>query len=392
MREDNNLQDLSDGDVGLIVKSASRRNVIMTTDESTILTWAFEHSSDGMLVTDTSGIIVKVNKAFELMFGYSQEETLGRRTNLLRSRYSTPEFYQEMWRCLNEQGEWKGEIINRTKTGEEKTCLLTITPVKSPEGERLGYLGVEIDLTERKNLEEQIVQGEKLASIGESLATLMHEIRNPLNGIAMNLFMLERNSMDWSEDEKESVQLIGKEVKRLEGMINTAMSYARKMELQPDRVLMSEFLKDIETLVGFDAEAMRVDLFFEPTGKTLSGYFDPNLMKQVLLNLTKNAIESSAHADIRKVRIRVTTEERPLWQSISASGKILLLTIENSGTPIPEETQRNLFKPFFTTKTQGLGLGLATSAKIVRQHHGIINHATIDDPPFTTRFTVAIPS
>src|SRR6185503_8430194 len=98
-----------------------------TTDESTILSWAFEHSSDGMLVTDTKGIIIKVNPAFEKMFGYNPDETIGGRTNILRSRYSTPEFYQEMWRSLNANGEWKGEIINRTKSGAEKTCLLTIT-------------------------------------------------------------------------------------------------------------------------------------------------------------------------------------------------------------------------------------------------------------------------
>jgi len=358
----------------------------------TILSWAFEHSSDGMLVTDTTGIIVMVNHAFETMFGYSSGETIGRRTNILRSRYSTPEFYQEMWRSLTANGEWKGEIINGTKNGSEKTCLLTITQIKSPEGEKIGYLGVEIDLTERKNLEDQIVQGEKLASIGESLATLIHEIRNPLNGIAMNAFMLERKNNLWDEEEKESLHLISTEVKRLEAMVNTAMSYARRIELKSDRVIIHEFLKDIKALLIFDAEDLKVDLIFESVSETLSGYFDPNLIKQVLLNLGKNGIEAASHSDRSTVRIHAEMQEHSLWQTISASGKILLLTVENSGLPIPQEVQQNLFKPFFTTKAQGLGLGLATSAKIIRQHHGIIKHAVIDDPPYTTRFTVAIPA
>ncbi|HET9135641.1 MAG TPA: PAS domain S-box protein [Candidatus Kapabacteria bacterium] len=357
-----------------------------------ILSWAFEHSSDGMLVTDTGGTIIMVNNAFEKMFGYSPEETIGRRTNILRSRYSTPEFYQEMWRSLVANGEWKGEIINRTKSGIEKTCLLTITQIKTPEGEKIGYLGVEIDLTERKNLEEQIVQGEKLASIGESLATLIHEIRNPLNGIAMNAFMLERKNNSWDDEDRESLHLISTEVKRLEGMINTAMGYARRIELKSDRVIIHDFLKDIKALLMFDAGDLKVELIFETVSDTLSGYFDPNLIKQVMLNLAQNGIEAASHSQRSVVRVQAELQEHALWQSISASGKILLLTVENSGLPISEETGRNLFKPFFTTKTQGLGLGLATSAKIVRQHHGIIKHATIDEPPFTTRFTVAIPA
>jgi PAS domain S-box-containing protein len=357
-----------------------------------ILSWAFEHSSDGMLVTDTKGIIIMINSAFEKMFGYAPEETIGHRTNILRSRYSTPEFYQEMWRSLTANGEWKGEIINRTKSGLEKTCLLTITQIKSPEGEKIGYLGVEIDLTERKNLEEQIVQGEKLASIGESLATLIHEIRNPLNGIAMNAFMLERKNNTWDEEDRESIHLISTEVKRLEAMVNTAMGYARKIELKCDRVIIHEFLKDIKSLLTFDAGDSRVELMIDAVSDTMSGFFDPNLIKQVMLNLTQNGIEAASHSDSSVVRIQAQMQEHALWQSISASGKILLLTVENSGDPISEETQRNLFKPFFTTKSQGLGLGLATSAKIIRQHHGIISHTTIDEPPYTTRFTVAIPA
>ena len=92
------------------------------------------------------------------------------------------------------------------------------------------------------------------------------------------------------------------------------------------------------------------------------------------------------------MRLNASIEEAAKWRYISASARVLLFTIENSGERITEDVQKNLFKPFFTTKEQGLGLGLATSAKIVRQHHGVIDHAHTDDVPFTTTFTVAIPA
>lgn len=364
------------------------------TDHETILTWAFEHSSNGKLITDLKGVITSVNAAFVEMFGYPKEEVLGQRTSLLRSHYSTQEFYQEMWKSLNETGEWKGEIVNRTKSGEEKTCFLTITSILSPSGEKLGYFGVEIDLSERKRLEAQVIQGEKLAGIGESLATLMHEIRNPINGISMNIYMLEdaaREESHWTEEERESIQLIGKEVKRLEGLIKNALSYARKVDIHFERVLISDFLHEVRELVIHQANQKNVELRVDSESDDLSGYFDPDLMKQVMLNLIQNAIEAAAQSSLPKVRVQTSIEEAAKWRYISASAKVLLFVIENSGSRISDEISKNLFKPFFTTKEQGLGLGLATSAKIVRQHHGIIGHEHTDIPPFTTIFTVALP-
>lgn len=364
-------------------------------DQETILTWAFEHSSNGKLITDLKGVITSVNNAFVDMFGYTKEEVLGKRTSLLRSKYSTQEFYQEMWLSLSARGEWKGEIVNRTKNGEEKTCFLTITSIISPGGEKLGYFGVEIDLTERKRLEAQVIQGEKLASIGESLATLMHEIRNPINGISMNIYMLEdaaEHDAHWTEEERESIHLIGKEVKRLEGLIKNALSYARKVEIHFDRVLLGAFFEELRELLVYQAEAHQVELLIELDSPELSGYFDADLMKQVMLNLLQNAIEAAAQSVGHSVRLRVHVDEDPNWRYISASGMVLLFTIENSGERISEEIRKSLFKPFFTTKEQGLGLGLATSAKIVRQHHGVIDHTHTDEAPFTTTFTVALPS
>lgn len=357
-----------------------------------ILKWAFDHSSDGMLITDLKGVITTVNVAFSEMFGYSREEVIGKKTSMLRSRFSTQEFYEKMWRSLSTWGEWKGEIINRTKNGKEKTCFLTITSIISPDGEKLGFLGVEIDLTERKRLEDQVIQGEKLASIGESLATLMHEIRNPINGISMNIYMLEDTAMKashWTEEERESIHLISKEVKRLGGLIKDALTYARKVEIDPERILISDFFDELKELLIYQAEEQDVELVFEAHAGT--GYFDPDLIKQVLLNLVQNAIEAASLAEERVVRLSAKIEESAEWHYISASGKVLLLTVENSGYRIPEDIRMSLFKPFFTTKEQGLGLGLATSAKIIRQHHGIVNHAHTDEAPYTTIFTVALP-
>jgi PAS domain S-box-containing protein len=367
-----------------------------------LLRFAFEHASDGMLLTDEKGIIKMINDAFVRMFGYFHEEVVGQRTGFLRSPFSTQEFYESMWKSLKEKGEWKGEIINRTKSGEDKTCFLTISPVFGEDGERIGYHGIEIDLTEHKRLESQIIQSEKLAAIGESVATLVHEIRNPLNGIAMNIYMLEQSADSeqswmtdhprWTEEERESIHLISREAKRLEGLVKNVLTYARNVELHYDRVMLSDFLEELEELLIFQSEQRDVTLEVQIEHDKLTGRFDPDQMKQVMLNLVQNAIEAAEQSGERMVLVSAEQREDDAWRAISSTGRVLLFEVANSGPAISEEVRKSLFRPFFTTKSQGLGLGLATSSKIVRQHHGILDVQPAQHPPYTTIFTIALPA
>lgn len=370
---------------------------MLDSNNQSILQWAFAQSTDGMLVTDLDGKIILVNDAFCRMFGYPREEILGERTTFLRSSYSTPVFYREMWESLNATGEWKGEIVNRKKDGIDITCFLTITPIITETGEKIGYLGVEIDLTERKMLESRVAHGEKLSEIGEALATLAHEIRNPLNGISMNLYMLERARQSgeaWNETDDESLSLVRREATRLKDMVDRVLSFSRTSQLHYDRILVEDLINETLSLVSTEAADRSVDIEVTLLDKGITLRCDPSLIRQVLLNIVQNSIDAAAQSLLRKVRVgalhTMQTED-----AVSASGMAVIFDILDSGPGITKESQESLFKPFFTTKAKGLGLGLATCAKIIREHHGSIKVTSPlgeEMAPFNTKFSIALPA
>lgn len=366
-----------------------------------MLAWAFERSSDGIIMTDLNGFILMANDAFCSMFEYPRDEVVGQRTGFLKSEFSTPDFYRQMWASLKARGGWKGEIVNRTKTGIEKICFLTITPILNDVGERIGYLGVEIDLTERKQLEEQMAHAERLAAVGEAMSTLAHEIRNPLNGIRMNAFLLEKGMKVgdvWSEDDTESVALIKRETTRLQELVNSVLSFSRKQDLHYERVNVSDLVGEVLDLERYQVAEREVQLEAQLQDEAYTIRCDANLMKQVLLNLVQNAIEEAAEEEgaDRKVLIRCTEKETQ-DRSLSFTGMVFSFDVYNSGRSLTKEHQQKMFKPFFTTKAQGLGLGLATSLKIVRQHGGTITITSPLNEPmdvramFATRFSVILP-
>ncbi|OWY38793.1 diguanylate cyclase [Xenophilus sp. AP218F] len=129
--------------------SQSRHNLLLADK-------VFESTLEGIVITDSQGVIQSVNPAFSRITGYSREESLGQRTSMLKSGRQPPEFYQQMWRGLKEDGRWQGEVINRRKGGLLYTEHLSITAIRDASGQCLHYVAVFSDITQRKQAEERL--------------------------------------------------------------------------------------------------------------------------------------------------------------------------------------------------------------------------------------------
>lgn len=323
---------------------------------------AFEHSTDAMVITRVDGKIIEVNDAFTKIYGYSREEVVGMSTALVQSKHSTPDFYKQMWDSLQKFDNWKGEIINRRKDGAEIPVWLSITPIYL-EGTKIGYMGIETDISERKNLEQQIVQTEKLATTGQLAAGIAHEIGTPLNIISGNAeFML----LDMKESDRgyQELSIIIEQAKRISQLMRQLLDFARPKMLSLQAVDINGVINEVLNFVRLQFQKASIEIETDLGENLPKVYGDPAHLYQVFLNVIVNSFQAMKNGGELRVRTRTGEEE---------SGKSrIVMTIADTGEGILPGNMEKLFTPFFTTKEpgKGTGLGLAVTRRIVNEHNG----------------------
>ncbi len=324
---------------------------------------AFENSTDAMLITDTAGKIIEVNDAFTKIYGYSPEEVIGKSTALIQSKHSSVEFYKEMWESLDRYNQWKGEIINRRKDGKEIPVWLSITPIYL-DGTKIGYMGIESDMSERKNLEQQIIQTEKLATIGQLAAGIAHEIGTPLNIISGNA---EFTQLDMLETDKgyQELSIIIEQTKRISGLMKQLLDFARPKILSLQPVDINSVITSVLDFVRRQFEKNGIDIETDFENGLSKVYGDPALLYQVFLNVIINAFQAITKRGTLYLKTSTENEDR----------EKVVITVRDTGDGIPAENLGKIFTPFFTTKEpgKGTGLGLAVTHRIVQEHNGTIN-------------------
>ena len=237
----------------------------------------------------------------------------------------------------------------------------------------------------RSNLTESraiIDRQEKLASLCVLAAGIAHEIRNPLTAIKVRLFTLRATANAGSSD-NEDLEVIEKEINRLEQIVRDFLQFARPAELDLQRMLAGDLLRDTATLLTADLEKKSIRLNLE-IGANEPLQVDPGKMKQVLLNFIQNAADSMEGGGT--VTLRSTLDRQVLH---GQAVPVVILDIVDTGKGMPPEVQKRLFDPFFTTKEKGTGLGLPISARIVEKHGGVIQYQT--EPDRGTTFSIVLP-
>jgi signal transduction histidine kinase len=210
---------------------------------------------------------------------------------------------------------------------------------------------------------------EKLATLGTLAAGIAHEIRNPLTSVKARLYTLDKH-LDTPSLARKDAEVISAEITRLERIVQDVLSFARPSEPELKTISATTALREVQSLMASSLENSAVRLVSEP-GPDLFVAADAAQLKQVLINLVRNALEAVEGAGTITLRVRAS---QATLQGRDCAAAVL--EVADTGRGISPEVEKRLFDPFFTTKEAGTGLGLSIAARIVEKHGGALQYRT----------------
>lgn len=342
--------------------------------ERMLLMTAIEQSADGIVITDAQGTIQYVNPAFTHVTGYSREEALGKNPRILKSGMHEEAYYRELWETILGGTIWQGEITNRRSDGSLYPEQMSITPVRNQRGEITHFIAIKAEVTERKRLEQQLWQAQKMEAVGRLASGVAHDFNNLLTIISgYSELLLEHPST--VEPLQGYVNEIRNASGRASSLTRQLLAFSRQQVLAP-RVLdlnaiVSNVGKMLKRLIGEDVDL--VTILAESLWPVKA---DPGQIEQVLLNLAVNARDAMPNGGKLTIQTANVEMEKGYSQRhlLVLPGPYVLLTFSDTGCGMDAQTQARVFEPFFTTKEKGkgTGLGLAMVYGIVKQSGGYI--------------------
>jgi PAS domain S-box-containing protein len=336
---------------------------------------AVEQTGDMVLVSNTSGVIQYINRAFSLVTGYMPEEMVGKNVRMLRSDKSSEKNFEDMWYNLAQGQSWKGHFINEKKDGSLFQVEASISPIKSPEGSMKSYVAVYRDITKQLAMEQQLRQAQKMESIGTLAGGISHDFNNLL-GIILGYTELVLDQIPQEDQRHKDLQDVFLAGKRARDLVAQLLTFSRRTEGETKAIKISPILKEsIKFMRATLPSTIEINTHILDSDVTIS--VDPTQLHQVIMNLCTNAAfamdEDGGVMDITLERADIRPEEISEIGLMPVSS-YAVLTIKDSGTGISADIQSRLFDPFFTTKEvgKGTGLGLAVVHGIVSSAKGFI--------------------
>ncbi len=335
----------------------------------------FQSVGTGLIALDRGHRITAFNRAAEEITGLAASDALGRPW---RNFFGDGVALDAIDVAIesNPRTSTRHETTLRRPDGTEAPVRLTFSALRSGEGTRLGLIGACEDLSAIRQMEARMRQADRLATLGRMAANIAHEIRNPLAALTGAIEVLA-SPVTTGEPRDRLSQIVTRESERLNRIIKNFLEYARPAPLTLETVSVSDALEDVLLLLEHRARPGSLKIVRE-LAPPLVWRVDPQQFKQVLWNLCVNAVEAMPDGG----ELRVGAAAGP--------GQLLEVWVSDTGSGIAPDDLSHVFEPFFSTKPDGTGLGLAHVHRIVQEHGGEIDVRST--PGFGTTFTVTLPA
>ncbi|ADU29125.1 PAS domain-containing sensor histidine kinase [Evansella cellulosilytica] len=316
-----------------------------------------ENNVDPIFIYDLDDKLIKVNKAFEKTYGWKKEEVLGLSykdmpvlpTNMYSNMQKDLKLFKMTFKSLETQRVKKdGSLIHVDISG---------FPIHDEEGHIAAWAFIHRDLTETKMAEEMMINSEKLSIAGQLAAGIAHEIRNPLTAIKGFLQLLRP---DFVTKEKY-MNIISTEIERIEMIISELLILSKPQEIHYSKTNIVSIIEEVKMLLETQAILKGVEINTEFYCENTYIYCEKNQLKQVCINFIKNAIEAMPNGGNLYINVTENREENGIF-----------IHFKDEGKGIPKEKISKIGHPFYTTKSDGTGLGFMVSKRIVEHHEGYV--------------------
>ena len=337
--------------------------------------------SSGVFTADATGAVTSFNPAAQEVTGYSVVQVLGRSWREIFNWH--PNEPTDEGPALAVPAMTRFEVECKGANGNRLVLGMTVSPLHEQD-EPHGLVGVFKDLTQIRDLEEEMRRKEWLANLGEMSAGMAHEIRNPLGALAGAMQMLRKEAISDATD-RRLMDIAVREATRLDAIITEFLQYARPPALDLAEHNIDKILAETLDLVQHEARNRKqITIATSLAGGSLSAQVDQNQMRQVFWNLATNAFDAMPDGG----KLTITTGSRHI-DAGGRKGDVVEIAFQDTGEGIAPGNLDKIFLPFFTTKKEGSGLGLAAVHRIVDLHGGWIKVES--QPQQGTRFVVCLP-
>ena len=349
--------------------------------DTATLARAIDASSVGMIVTDAGDtqVILYANDAFLRMTGYAREEVLGRNCRFLQGPETSKDAVAEIREALRQEREMSVELLNYRKDGSAFWNLLYICPIRDDRGRTMYYFGYQRDISQRKEAEEALQQVRRLEALGKLTGGVAHDYNNLLQVIQTSLEMIELSVAGNEDIARRTARTIDNcrpAVDRASTLTKQLMVFAKRQRFASTPIDINQLLERLRSvLTRALGEEIKVTLDLAPD--LWHCVADPAQAEPILLNIAINARDAMQGAPDQRLQISTFNRELPAREARLRNvdaGRYVEIIVADNGPGIPHEILNRVLDPFFTTKTEGkgVGLGLSVAYGFARQSGGTL--------------------
>jgi PAS domain S-box-containing protein len=326
---------------------------------------------DGLMLFTRDSRVVLVSASVERFLGRPRRELLGRTVKEIFSSESL------LGAVVLEAFQRRGAILQRElESPSGKRVLISLDFIQE-KGAQIGALLTVRDTESAKRIEDEIEMSRRLSASGRVTRGVAHEVKNPINAIVLHLQLLQNKLQEVDPDTRRHMDIIGSEIYRLDRVVQILIDFTRPRDLRLEEIDLRRLLEDVVSLATPDAEQHGVTLTCELAPGPLPVKVDTDLMKQAILNVVLNGVQSMPQGGTLAV-------------SAQREDEMILTEIRDQGSGIPHELQDKIFELYFTTKKDGTGIGLAQTFQILQWHYGSVNFESVQGRGTTFRLRLPL--